>query len=42
MTLVLSRVVIHARDKFPSIDEAGINVEPNTATDIAMEHVSVL
>ena len=38
-TLLQSRVVVHARDNLPMIDDAGINVEPNTATDIAIKHV---
>ena len=38
-TLLKSRVVVHARDNLPLIDDAGINVEPNTATDIAIKHV---
>ena len=39
-TFLYTRVVIHERDEVPMIDNAGINVEPNTATDIAIEHVS--
>ena len=35
----LFRVVVHARNEFPAIDDAGINVEPNTATDIALKQV---
>ena len=34
------RVVISGRGELPLIDEAGMNVQPNTATDIAMNHVS--
>ena len=34
------RVVISGRDELPLIDDAGINVQPNTATDIAINHVS--
>ena len=37
---ICTRVVIHERDEVPMIDNAGINVEPNRATDIAIEHVS--
>ena len=39
-TFLHTRVVIHERDEVPMIDDKGINVEPNTATDIAIEHVS--
>ena len=39
-TFLYTRVVIHDRDELPLIDDEGINVEPNTATDIAIEHVS--
>ena len=37
----LFRVVVHARNEFPAIDDAGINVEPNTATDIALKQVKL-
>ena len=39
-TFQYTRVVIHQRDEMPMVDDEGINVEPNTATDIAIEHVS--
>ena len=39
-TFQYTRVVIHQRNAVPMIDDEGINVEPNTATDIAIEHVS--
>ena len=35
----LFRVVVHARNEFPAIDDAGINVGPNTRTDIALKQV---
>ena len=38
--VIKSRIVIHARDKLPMVDDAGINVAPNMATDIAIQRVS--
>ena len=35
------RVVISGRGELPLIDEAGMNIQPNTATDIAMKYVSM-
>ena len=37
---LLFRVSIHGRDDIPPIEDDGINVGPNTATDIALQHVS--
>ena len=40
-TLLKSRVVVHARDNLPLIDDAGINLEPNIETDISIKHVRI-
>ena len=40
--VIISRIVIHARDKLPMVDDAGINVTPNMATDIAIQRVSII
>ena len=41
MKSIIFRVVIHSRHNPPLVDNQGLMVEPNTATDIAIEHVSV-
>ena len=35
------RVAIHGRDDISPIEDDGINVGPNTATDISIQHVSI-
>ena len=40
-TILQSRVVVHARDNLPLIDDAGINLEPNIETDISIKHVRI-
>ena len=38
---ILNRVAVHNRGTFPLLDEHGLDIKPNTATNIAIERVSL-
>ena len=38
---ILNRVTVHNRGTFPLLDEHGLDIKPNTATNIAIERVSL-